>query len=123
MFKKVTMIALVVVVTITLLAIPANAMAMSESDRPIGFIGIDIYTKMKQEFMLSGKDELETEYMAEMANFNGYWIVQLSGATKANEDYAAAGIYDHFPTEEEMATLWANRIESDKLDEIMDELN
>lgn len=123
MFKKVTMIALVAMVMITLLAIPANAMSMSESDRPIGFIGIDIYAKMKQEFMLSGEDELETEYLVEMANCNGYWIVELSGANDANEDYAAAGVYDHFPTEEEMATLWANRIESDKLDEIMDELN
>ena len=118
MLKKIIVITLVVIVMVSALAMPANALALSESDRPIGVIGLDLFLEMYYKYSESEED-IVTDYTIEMAKIDDKWIVSLEGEAEEFEDYCAAGCYDHYPTEEEINVLWANRVTSSELDDIM----
>lgn len=45
MLKKIIVTTLVVIVMVSTLVIPANALTMTEDDRPVGIIGIDLLRK------------------------------------------------------------------------------
>lgn len=118
MLKKIIVITLVVIVMVSALAMPANALAMSESDRPTGVIGLDLLLEMYYKYSES-EEGIVTDYTIEMAKVDDKWIVSLEGEAEEFEDYCAAGFYDHYPTEEEINVLWANRVTSSELDDIM----
>lgn len=103
---------------VSALAMPANALAMSESDRPTGVIGLDLLLEMYYKYSES-EEGIVTDYTITMAKLDGKWIVSLEGEAEEFEDYCAAGCYDHYPTEEEINVLWANRVTSSELDDIM----
>lgn len=122
MLKKIIVTTLVVIVMVSTLVIPANAMTMTEDDRPVGIIGIDILMKYYEEYGDSKKEEPIPDYEIRMANVDDLWTVALEG--KADfEDYMAVGFYDHYPSEEEINVLWVNRLTSDEVYEMIDELN
>ncbi len=123
MLKKIIVTTLVVIVMVSTLVIPANALTMTEDDRPVGIIGIDLLMKYYEEYGdNSEKEEPVPDYEIRMANVNDLWTVVLEG--KADfEDYMAVGCYDHYPSEEEINVLWANRLTSDEVYEMIDELN
>lgn len=122
MLKKIIVTTLVVIVMVSTLVIPANALTMTEDDRPVGIIGIDLMMKYYEEYGDSEKEEPVPDYEIRMANADGLWVVALEG--KADfEDYMAAGCYDHYPSKEEINVLWANRLTSDEVTEMIDELN
>lgn len=123
MLKKIIVTTLVVIVMVSTLVIPANALTMTEDDRPVGIIGIDLMMKYYEEYGdNSEKEEPVADYEITMAHADGLWVVALEG--KADfEDYMAVGCYDHYPSEEEIDVLWANRLTSDEVTEMIDELN
>ena len=122
MLKKIIVTTLVVIVMVSTLVIPANALTMTEDDRPVGIIGIDLMKKYYEEYGDSEKEEPVPDYEIRMANADGLWVVVLEG--KADfEDYMAACCYDHYPSEEEINVLWANRVTSDEVTGMIDELN
>ena len=116
MLKKIIVITLVVIVMVSALAMPANALAMSESDRPTGVIGLDLLLEMYYKY---SEEDIVTDYIITMGKFDGKWLVSLEGEAEEFEDYRAVGCYDHCPTEEEINVLWANRVTSSELDDIM----
>lgn len=78
--------------------------------------------KYYEECGNSEKEEPVPDYEIRMANADGLWAVVLEG--KADfEDYMAVGCYDHYPSEEEINVLLANRFTSDEVTEMIDELN
>lgn len=117
MLKKIIVTTLVVIVMVSMLAIPANAIAMSESDRPTGVIGIELLKKLQFEHEDEG---IPFDYTITMYHVDDAWIVMMKGETEAFEDYGAVGCYDHYPTEAEINVLWANRLITTELDEIID---
>ena len=117
MLKKIIVTTLVVIVMVSMLAIPANAIAMSESDRPIEVIGMDLLKKLYLEY---GDEDTPFDYTITMVQIDGAWLVMMEGETEAFEDYGAVGCYDHYPTEAEINVLWANRLITTELDEIID---
>lgn len=122
MLKKIIVTTLVVIVMVSTLVIPANALTMTEDDRPVGIIGIDLMMKYYEEYGDSEKEEPVPDYEIRMATADSLWTVVLEG--KADfEDYMAVGCYDHYPSEEEINVLWANRLTSDEVYEMIDELN
>lgn len=122
MLKKIIVTTLVVIVMVSTLVIPANALTMTEDDRPVGIIGIDLMMKYYEEYGNSEKEEPVPDYEIRMATADSLWTVVLEG--KADfEDYMAVGCYDHYPSEEEINVLWANRLTSDEVYEMIDELN
>ncbi len=122
MLKKIIVTALVVIVMVSALVIPASALVMTEDDRPVGIIGIDLMIKYYEEYGDSEKEEPIPDYEITMAKADGLWVVALEGKTDF-EDYMAVGCYDHYPSEEEINILWANRLTSDEVYEMIDELN
>lgn len=123
MLKKIIVTTLVIIVMVSTLVIPANALTMTEDDRPVGIIGIDLMMKYYEEYGdNSEKEEPVADYEITMAHADGLWAVVLEG--KADfEDYMAVGCYDHYPSEEEINVLWANRLTSDEVTGMIDELN
>lgn len=99
-----------------LLFMPANALAMSESDRPTGVIGLNLLLEMYYKY---SEEDVVTDYTITMGKFDGKWLVSLEGEAEEFEDYSAIGCYDHCPTEDEINVLWANRVTSSELDDIM----
>ena len=122
MLKKIIVTTLVVIVMVSTLVIPANALTMTEDDRPVGIIGIDLLTKYYEKYSNSEEEVPVPDYEISMAYADGLWVAVLEG--KADfEDYMAAGFYDHYPSEEEINILWTNRLTSDEVNEMMDEFN
>ncbi len=119
MFKKIisTMLALVVVIGG---AIGASAVCASEESRP-GIIGLEYLDAIIELDELYQNDEFELQYRIEMDHVEDYWMVSLEG--ESVEGYTAIGFYDHYPTEEELDILWANRLTEDELDILIEELN
>lgn len=122
MLKKIIVTTLVVIVMVSALVIPANALTMTEDDRPVGIIGIDLLMKYYEEYSNSEKEEPVPDYEIRMAKADGLWAVVLEGEEDF-EGYMACGCYDHYPTEEEINVLWANRLTEDEVTEMLDELN
>ena len=122
MLKKIIVTTLVVIVMVSMLVIPANALTMTEDDRPVGIIGIDLLRKYYEKYGNSEEEVPDPDYEISMAYADGLWVAVLEG--KADfEDYMAAGFYDHYPSEEEINILWTNRLTSDEVNEMMDEFN
>ena len=122
MLKKIIVTTLVVIVMVSTLVIPANALTMTEDDRPVGIIGIDLLTKYYEKYGNSEEEVPVPDYEISMAYADGLWVAVLEGKADL-EDYMAAGFYDHYPSEEEINILWANRLTSDEVNEMMDEFN
>lgn len=122
MLKKIIVITLVVIIMVSLLAIPANAMTMSEDNRPVGAIGLDMLTKYAEAYNECEDDSCDPDYKVTMGKVDAVWVVYLEGYTEAFEGYEAIGCYDHYPSEKEMNILWANRITEDELNCILDEI-
>lgn len=114
MFKKIisAMLALVIVIGG---AVSASAACASEDGRP-GVIGMDYLEAIEE---IDEKNEIEIPYVISMAHVDRYWAVTIEG-TVDTFDYIAVGIYDHYPTEEEMNTLWANRLTDDEMDNLLE---
>lgn len=117
MFKKIisTMLALMVVIGG---AVNVSAVCASEEDRPAGIIGTEHNEAIKELGESWDNDELEIPYSIEMVHAGDYWVVALTGETV--EGYQAAGFYDHYPTEEEIEILWANRVSDDELNDLFE---
>lgn len=60
-------------------------------------------------------------YSIEMIEVNGYWVVYLKGESDEFYGYAAYGIYENMPSEEEIDILWTHRMPKDDLVLLMDE--
>ena len=119
MFKKMISIVMVMVVMIGC-TISASAVCASEDGRP-GIIGIEYYDAVMEIDELYNNDEIEIPYCIEMQHANDIWVVYLTGCD-AYSDYEAFGIYDHAPTSEDFEILWANRLTSDELNELLNSL-
>lgn len=122
MLKKIIVTTLVVIIMVSLLAIPANAMTMSEDNRPVGVIGLDLLTKYAEAYNECEDDSCDPDCKVTMGKVDTVWVVYLEGYTEAFEGYEAIGCYDHYPSEKEMNILWANRITEDELNYILDEI-
>ena len=116
MFKR--MITLIIaVMAISLNAINANAMCLSEDGRP-DIIGMEHFDKIDE---ICAREEFEIEYEINMYCVEDYWVVSITGKADGLEDYMAFGMYDHIPNEEEINTLWANRMLEDELYELAEQ--
>lgn len=122
MLKKIIVTTLVVIVMVSALVIPANALTMTEDDRPVGIIGIDLLMKYYEEYGNSEKEAPVPDYEIRMGKTVGLWVVVLEGEEDF-EGYMACGCYYHYPTEEEIDILWANRLTEDEVIEMLVELN
>ena len=122
MLKKIIVTTLVVIVMVSALVIPANALTMAEDDRPVGIIGIDLMKKYYEEYGNSEKEAPVPNYEIRMANIDDLWVVVLKGEEDF-EGYMAVGCYNHYPSEEEINVLWINRLTEDEITEMIDELN
>ena len=116
MFKR--MITLIIaVMAIGSIAINANAMCLSEDGRP-DIIGMEHFDKIDE---ICAREEFEIEYEINMYRAEDYWAVSITGKADGLEDYIAFGMYDHIPNEEEINTLWANRMLEDELYELAEQ--
>lgn len=119
MFKKVIVVMVVMIMAIGG-AVGVNALCMSEEGRP-GIVGaehIDTILEIEERW---NEDDRDVDYDITMTQAEGYWIVLMEGFADEYYGYSAMGIYDHFPAEEEINILWANRMLEDELYDLMDE--
>lgn len=119
MFKRMFTMIMVMAMIIGTFAVSAGAVCLSNDGRPdiIGLEHLDIVMEIDERL---NNDEIELDYMIEMCQVEGYWCVYLTGEADAYYDYEAFGMYNHMPTEEEIDILWANRMLSDELYDLMD---
>lgn len=116
MFKKIisAMLALVVVIGG---AVSVSAACASEDGRP-GIIGLEHLEAIKKVDELHENNEIEIPYVVTMGHADRYWVVTLEGVDAVG--YSAVGLYDHYPTEEELNILWANRLTDDEIDSLLE---
>ena len=109
MFKRIITMIMVVAMIIGTMALTASAVCQSEDARPdiIGMEHYDIVNEMAERYENENRDP---DYDITMIHVEGYWIVTLDGWADEYSDYMAYGIYDHYPTEEEIDILWTNRM-------------
>ena len=122
MFKKSVVIVMVVMLMVVALAAPAYAMCASEDGRPCGIVNVELAQKFQQ--MVNDFNEIEDEpvdvdYLGEFLTWHGYWVVALEGRG-VYEGYGALGVYEQYPTEQDLTVLWANRLTIDEIDEIVE---
>jgi len=122
MLKEIIVTTLMVIIMVSLLAIPANAMSMYEDNRPVGVIGLDLLTKYVEKYNECEDDSYDPDYKVTMGKVDTVWVVYLEGYTEAFEGYEAVACYDHYPSEKEMNILWANRVTDDEFNNILDEI-
>lgn len=117
--KKIISMLVMVIVMMTL-SVNAFAVCESENGRPevIGLNTIDV----KKIVSLSEKmyDNDEIDYEIRIISDGDIWYVFLDSEDYADE-YYAIGFYDHFPSQEEIEVLWANRMTLDELSNIEDD--
>jgi hypothetical protein len=101
------------------------SVGVEEVDRivqqPAGIIGTEYVEIIKDLDERWDNDEIEIEYMIEMTQVEGYWVVHMWGYCDRTEDQEAFGMYDHMPSEEEINELWENRVPEDTLYDLMKE--
>lgn len=117
MFKKIIAVLLVTLV-VAGGAVNASAVCQNENERP-EIIGTELIDDFMKINALYESGVVEITYKVEMTCADGHWIVILTGDGE-HEGYTAVGLYDHFPSKEEMDILWANRMLNDEIDVLME---
>lgn len=74
MLKKIIVTTLVVIVMVSTLVIPANALTMTEDDRPVGIIGIDLLRKYYEKYGNSEEEVPVPDYQISMAYAMAYGL-------------------------------------------------
>lgn len=116
--KKIISMLVMVIVMMTL-SVNAFAVCESENDRPevIGLNNVDVKKIVSlREKMYDNEIDYETRIISD----GDIWYVFLDSEDYADE-YYAIGFYDHFPSQEEIEVLWANRMTFDELSSIGDD--
>ena len=117
MLKRMFTMIMVMAMIIGTLALPAGAVCQSEEGRPdiIGMEHWDIIVEMEERYENENRDP---DYDITMVHVEGYWIVTMDGWADEYYEYTAYGIYDHYPTEEELNIQWANRMTDDEYENL-----
>lgn len=116
--KKIISMLVMVIVMMTL-SVNAFAVCESENNRPevIGLNNVDVKKIVSlREKMYDNEIDYETRIISD----GDIWYVFLDSEDYADE-YYAIGFYDHFPSQEEIEVLWANRMTFDELSSIEDD--
>lgn len=119
MFKRMFIMIMVMAMIFGIFALPANAVVQSESGRP-DIIGMEHYDEIIALQELYEEEGREYDYDITMIHVEEYWIVTLDGWADEYYGYGAYGIYDHYPTEEEIDILWANRMTDEEFDNLIE---
>ena len=120
MFKKIISAMLVLVIMATAVA-SASALCSSENGRP-EIVGLEHLESVKKLDSLWREGEVEIPYTIKMSQCEGYWVVIMESEDYDEICYEAIGMYDHYPTGEEIDILWANRMTEDEMDEFKEAL-
>lgn len=117
MFKRMFTMIMVMAMIVSAFAMNASAICQSDEGRPdiIGMEHWDVVNEMEERYENEDRDP---DYDITMVHVEGYWIVTLDGWADEYMDYEAYGIYDHYPTEEEINVLWANRMTDEEFDNL-----
>lgn len=119
MFKKMFTMIMVMAMMVGIVAVPANAVVLSEEGRA-DFVGMEYFEAVYELNKRHENGEFEIDYELQMVHVEDYWVVNLEGEADAYWGYSAMGIYDHMPTEEEIDILWANRMTDDEFIELFE---
>lgn len=114
--KKIISMLVMVIVMMTL-SVNAFAVCENENDRP-EIIGINTMDAKKVSSLMDKIYGSEIDYKTSITGDGDTWYVFLDSQDYGDE-YYAAGFYDHFPTQEEIEVLWANRMPFAKLYNIL----
>ena len=120
MFKRMFTMIMVMAMIISTFALSAGAVCVSEEGRP-DIIGMEYYNTVNEISELYEKESRDPDYSITMTHVEGYWVVTLDGWADEYRDYTAYGIYDHYPTKEEIDIQWTNRMTDDEYDNLMTE--
>lgn len=121
MFKKMIIVVMAMVVAMSSIACTSvNAAGITPETIP-GIVGVEHIESVMESVNRYYDEGIDPDYTVEMFNIEGYWVVYLEGEADAYWNQAAAGFYDHMPTEEEIDFLWTNRVDYDVIDEAMEE--
>lgn len=117
MFKRIITMIMVMAMIIGAFALPAGAVCQSEEGRP-DIIGMEHWDAVTEIVTRMEDEDREIDYSIEMEHIDGYWAVVLDGYADEYWGYTAYGIYDHYPTEEELNIQWANRMTDEEYDNL-----
>ena len=121
MFKKMIIVIMAMVMAMSMIACAkADAAEVIPETMP-GIIGVEHMDEMIEMDKRYDNGETIYHYTITMINSEGYWVVFLEGETDAYWNQGAMGIYEHMPTEDEIKTLWNNRVDCDVITDTIEE--
>lgn len=121
MFKKMIIVIMAMVMAMSMIACTgADAAEVTPETMPgiIGLEYLEMFIDLNERY---NNGEFEDDYVITMTEVDGYWYVGLEGESDAYWNQGAMGIYDHMPNEDEIKTLWNNRVDCDVISDTIEE--
>ena len=122
MFKKMIIMVMAMIVAMSTVACKSSDAVSNAPEVIPGIVGVEHIEAAVELDNRMDNGEFEYDYTINMAYAEGLWIVYIEGYADAYWGQDAAGIYDHFPTNDEIDYLWSMRIDYDVLSDTMEEL-